>query len=253
MGGVLAGILLSRTVSGTVGAVIGWRPVFVAAAVVMALLGVALRVMVPASPATTTLAYRRADRVAVVDPEARARLAAAHDRRRARVRRVHDVLVDDRLSPDAQLDRWRQSARRHAWHPRPHRHRASHRSSAGWRCGSRPHGSMSSALLVIATAFGSVLARRRVARRDLRRRRAARCGRPGESPDEPDGDFRARARGAQSGSMRSTWWATSSAVRSARRSLHRHGSAAAGRSCARSVSLARCSPCPRCVDHRISP
>jgi predicted MFS family arabinose efflux permease len=38
--------------------VVGWRTVFVAAAVVMALLGVALRVMLPASPATATLSYR---------------------------------------------------------------------------------------------------------------------------------------------------------------------------------------------------
>lgn len=59
MGGVLAGILLSRSVSGTLGAAIGWRPVFVAAAAVMALLGIALRVIVPASPPTTTLPYRR--------------------------------------------------------------------------------------------------------------------------------------------------------------------------------------------------
>ena len=58
MGGVLAGILLSRTASGMLGALLGWRTVFVAAAVVMALLAIALRVMLPASPATTKLTYR---------------------------------------------------------------------------------------------------------------------------------------------------------------------------------------------------
>jgi len=58
MGGVLAGILLSRTASGTLGAAVGWRTVFIAGAIVMALLGVALRVVLPASPATAKLAYR---------------------------------------------------------------------------------------------------------------------------------------------------------------------------------------------------
>jgi predicted MFS family arabinose efflux permease len=58
MGGVLAGILLSRTASGTLGAAVGWRTVFVAGAIVMAMLGIALRVMLPESPATAKLGYR---------------------------------------------------------------------------------------------------------------------------------------------------------------------------------------------------
>jgi predicted MFS family arabinose efflux permease len=58
MGGVLAGILLSRTASGVVGGAIGWRPVFVCAAGIMAIVALALRVLVPVSPPTTTLPYR---------------------------------------------------------------------------------------------------------------------------------------------------------------------------------------------------
>jgi predicted MFS family arabinose efflux permease len=58
MGGLLAGILLSRTASGTLGAVIGWRLVFVAAAAAMALLAIVLRVALPAVPPTTVLPYR---------------------------------------------------------------------------------------------------------------------------------------------------------------------------------------------------
>lgn len=58
MGGVLAGILLSRTISGTLGDVIGWRGVFVAAAVVMTLLAIVLRTILAPSPPDTTLPYR---------------------------------------------------------------------------------------------------------------------------------------------------------------------------------------------------
>jgi predicted MFS family arabinose efflux permease len=58
MGGLLAGILLSRTASGTLGAAFGWRPVFVAAAGVMAVLACVLRAALPAVPPSTTLPYR---------------------------------------------------------------------------------------------------------------------------------------------------------------------------------------------------
>ena len=58
MSGLLAGILLSRTASGTLGAVIGWRWVFVAAAGVMAILAGVLRAALPAVPPSTALAYR---------------------------------------------------------------------------------------------------------------------------------------------------------------------------------------------------
>jgi predicted MFS family arabinose efflux permease len=59
MGGLLAGILLSRTASGALGALIGWRGVFVAAAGVMAALAGVLRVALPADPPATALAYRQ--------------------------------------------------------------------------------------------------------------------------------------------------------------------------------------------------
>ncbi|MFT3694126.1 MAG: MFS transporter [Kofleriaceae bacterium] len=58
MGGVLAGILLSRALAGSLGEVIGWRGVFVAAACAMVVLAIVLRVLLPISPATTTLPYR---------------------------------------------------------------------------------------------------------------------------------------------------------------------------------------------------
>jgi predicted MFS family arabinose efflux permease len=58
MSGLLTGVLLSRTASGTLGAAIGWRPVFVLAAGVMALLAGVLRVALPAAPPSTHLPYR---------------------------------------------------------------------------------------------------------------------------------------------------------------------------------------------------
>lgn len=58
MGGVLAGILLSRTASGALGALVGWRPVFGIAAAAMAVLGVVLRVVLDVSPPTSALPYR---------------------------------------------------------------------------------------------------------------------------------------------------------------------------------------------------
>ncbi len=58
MGGLLTGILLSRTASGTLGAVIGWRLVFVAAAGVMIALAGVLRATLPAAPVGTVLPYR---------------------------------------------------------------------------------------------------------------------------------------------------------------------------------------------------
>ncbi|HET9619885.1 MAG TPA: MFS transporter [Kofleriaceae bacterium] len=58
MGGLLAGILLSRTASGKLGEMVGWRWVFVAAAGVMVALAGVLRVALPRVPPTTQLAYR---------------------------------------------------------------------------------------------------------------------------------------------------------------------------------------------------
>jgi predicted MFS family arabinose efflux permease len=58
MSGLLAGILLSRTASGKLGELIGWRLVFVAAAGVMVVLAVLLRFALPRVAPTTQLAYR---------------------------------------------------------------------------------------------------------------------------------------------------------------------------------------------------
>jgi len=57
MGGVLAGILLSRTASGWLGAAIGWRAMFGAAAGAMAMLALLMRMVLPLSPATATFPY----------------------------------------------------------------------------------------------------------------------------------------------------------------------------------------------------
>lgn len=58
MSGLLTGVLLSRTASGTLGAVVGWRPVFVIAAAVMATLACVLRLALPVAPPSTRLSYR---------------------------------------------------------------------------------------------------------------------------------------------------------------------------------------------------
>ncbi|HEY0250219.1 MAG TPA: MFS transporter, partial [Kofleriaceae bacterium] len=58
MGGVLAGILLSRALAGSLAELVGWRGVFVAAAGAMVVLTIALYVLLPVSPPTTTLPYR---------------------------------------------------------------------------------------------------------------------------------------------------------------------------------------------------
>ena len=58
MGGVLAGVLLSRMASGSLGAVIGWRLVFVIAAGIMIAVAAVLRATLPAAPPSTTLPYR---------------------------------------------------------------------------------------------------------------------------------------------------------------------------------------------------
>ena len=57
MSGLLLGILLARTVAGYLALLGGWRTVYFVAAVLMALLGIALRAWLPASPPTGTLRY----------------------------------------------------------------------------------------------------------------------------------------------------------------------------------------------------
>ena len=57
MAGLLGGVLLSRIASGTLGAVVGWRAVFVGAAAVMALLAAVLRTGLPSVPPSVTLTF----------------------------------------------------------------------------------------------------------------------------------------------------------------------------------------------------
>lgn len=57
MSGLLTGILLSRTLSSLVSDLAGWRTVFLGSAVLMALLGVALRAALPSHAPTTTVPY----------------------------------------------------------------------------------------------------------------------------------------------------------------------------------------------------
>lgn len=57
MAGLLAGILLSRTASGAIGAAFGWRAVYVIAAGLMATLAVVLRLAIPAREPPERLAY----------------------------------------------------------------------------------------------------------------------------------------------------------------------------------------------------
>jgi predicted MFS family arabinose efflux permease len=58
MSGLLIGVLLSRSASGTLGAVIGWRLVFVVAGGVMVALAAVLRAMLPVVVPTERLSYR---------------------------------------------------------------------------------------------------------------------------------------------------------------------------------------------------
>ena len=57
MSGLLIGILLSRTLSGLLASVAGWRTVYWVAAVAMVLLAVTLRVVLPADPPSRTMSY----------------------------------------------------------------------------------------------------------------------------------------------------------------------------------------------------
>lgn len=59
MGGLLTGILLSRTVSGALGAVIGWRATFASAAALMVAVAVALRLALPRQAPEQPLPWRR--------------------------------------------------------------------------------------------------------------------------------------------------------------------------------------------------
>lgn len=58
MSGVLIGVILSRSVSGFAAAWIGWRWTYVAAAIGMALLAIALQFALPAEPPETSIRYR---------------------------------------------------------------------------------------------------------------------------------------------------------------------------------------------------
>jgi predicted MFS family arabinose efflux permease len=57
MGGLLIGILAARVLSGALGAVAGWRAMFVLAAVLMIALAVAIVRLLPASPPTSRMRY----------------------------------------------------------------------------------------------------------------------------------------------------------------------------------------------------
>ena len=79
MSGLLIGILVSRTVSGIVAALFGWRAVFGAAAVAMVLLALVLRRALPRVEPTSELPYRAALRSVVglvnAEPLLRQRMA----------------------------------------------------------------------------------------------------------------------------------------------------------------------------------
>lgn len=66
MSGLFAGILLSRTASGALGAAFGWRAVYLIAAGAMALLGIVLRLVLPKRQPSVRLAYREVLRSLVV-------------------------------------------------------------------------------------------------------------------------------------------------------------------------------------------
>jgi len=57
MSGLLIGILIARTISGVLAQLLGWRAVFVVAAVAMLLLAAILRLALPKVPATERLSY----------------------------------------------------------------------------------------------------------------------------------------------------------------------------------------------------
>jgi len=57
MAGLLAGILLSRTASGLIAALLGWRAVYVIAAVAMVVLGIVLRAALPERRPEQRIAY----------------------------------------------------------------------------------------------------------------------------------------------------------------------------------------------------
>jgi predicted MFS family arabinose efflux permease len=57
MSGLLIGILLSRTLSGAVGSVLGWQAVYRLAAVMITALAVSFALLLPRSPATSAMGY----------------------------------------------------------------------------------------------------------------------------------------------------------------------------------------------------
>ena len=57
MSGLLIGILLARTVSGIIGAYLGWRAVYWSAAVIMIMLALALRFLLPGDQQRSTMSY----------------------------------------------------------------------------------------------------------------------------------------------------------------------------------------------------
>ncbi|MHB1576494.1 MAG: MFS transporter [Candidatus Dormibacteria bacterium] len=77
MSGLLMGILLARTASGLLAAWVGWRAVYVIAAVVMLVLALALRMLLPEDPTSSELSYlgllRSAARLALEQPVLRQR------------------------------------------------------------------------------------------------------------------------------------------------------------------------------------
>jgi predicted MFS family arabinose efflux permease len=92
--GILAGILLARTVSGTVSAYLGWRPMFWPAAAVNLGLVIVLHRVLPRIPPVTSLPYLRA-LWSLKDPcQSYPQLRTSSLMGSATVRRLQRLLVD---------------------------------------------------------------------------------------------------------------------------------------------------------------
>ena len=112
MGGLLIGILLSRTFAGVVAGLAGWRAVYGIAAVFMALTAVMLRRALPDHGPQLAIGYREQLRGVLRRRPRRARAALAVADRRLRLRQLR-LLLDDGHVP----------ARRAAVRLLPARHR----------------------------------------------------------------------------------------------------------------------------------